>query len=101
MIYNEHNEPENDFDIRLSDIVAASFGTLAAIGRGKLGWRAFTWSNDATSFEPLIVDAFTASAMVQIYDALGGANQAKFKRMVGASRGSFARLMEFAWKQAA
>lgn len=94
-----YNEPENDVDIRPGDIATASLNTLAAISQGS--WRAFTWDNDQVGFEPLIVDMFTASAMMQVYDALEEANQAKFRRMIGAGRGSFARLLEFTWKRVA
>ena len=88
---------QNDFDIRPGDIVTASFEKLATVAQD-WAWRAFTWDKDP---EPVIVDAFTASAMVKVHDALGEANQAKFRRMIGAGRGSFVRLVDFTWQQVA
>lgn len=89
---------ENDFELVPSDIVIASFDALSKVSRDH-SFRAFTWDND--DLEPLLIDAFTASAMVQVHGALSEANQAKFRRMVEAGRGSFARLVDFTWKQIA
>ena len=44
----------------------------------------------------VLVDTFTASAVVAVHTAANEANRAKFERMVAASRGSFQRVVAFA-----
>ena len=45
------------------------------------------------------VDAFTASAMVQVYDALNKDNQTKFKDMINKNLKGFMAMQSFAMKQ--
>lgn len=47
----------------------------------------------APAFEGLMLDLFTASALVKVYEALGPANQAKFDTV------PLPRLLDFVWKQ--
>lgn len=49
-------------------------------------------------FEPLIVDTFTASAVVAIHDALNPANAKILRERCIASRWKFAHIAEFAFK---
>jgi hypothetical protein len=43
------------------------------------------------------VDAFTANAMITVYDALSADGKAKFVRMLSTKAG-FAKLLDFTWK---
>ena len=43
------------------------------------------------------VDAFTANAMITVYDALNADMKAKFVRML-ATKSGFAKLLNFTWK---
>ena len=45
------------------------------------------------------VDGFTASAMVQVYDALNKDNQTKFKDMINKNLKGFMAMQSFAMKQ--
>ena len=78
------------------DIVTASYDALAAIV-SEHQFRCFVWDTDDDTYEPLLIDAFTANVMVKAHDALSDENQAKFKRMIVADRSSFARLVDFTW----
>jgi hypothetical protein len=46
----------------------------------------------------VLVDHFTASAVLAVYDALNGENQAKLRRMVAGTFGQFNRVVDFAFK---
>ena len=60
---------------------------------------ALVWSSDNSDYDPLLIDAFTADAMVKVYDALSPDNKVKFERVVAKGRGPFYRLVDFTWKQ--
>lgn len=47
-------------------------------------------------FEPLLLDAMTANALVTVHNAI--TDKAKFLRMIAASRGQFAKIVNFCWK---
>ena len=46
----------------------------------------------------VLVDSFTAGAVLAVYDAANEANRAKLERMVSGSIGQFKRVTEFAFK---
>lgn len=48
--------------------------------------------------EPIILDLFTASAMVQVHDALKPENQAKFAAAISRSQASFFKVHEMVLK---
>ena len=78
------------------EIVTATWVNLKGIV-DNWQFRFFTWPNDPPDSELLMIDAFTASAMLKVYDAMSVDNQAKFERMVAAGRGSFGKLVGFTW----
>lgn len=99
----EMTDNEEDFiEIRHDDIVVASWEALKKVATGC--WCCFVWEGEeellkSKEYEPLIIDAFTARAMVTVHDALQAPEKrAKFERMVGLSRGNFGRLVDLTWK---
>ena len=90
-------EPESDHDVDLSDeVVAASYERVKWVADNHT-YRLFTWENDDPSWEPLLLDAFTASMLVKIHDAINSDNQAKMDRLIAKSRNSFGRVVEIGW----
>jgi hypothetical protein len=51
----------------------------------------------AEDSKPLLLDAFTASAINAVYDALSAENQTKVREMIRTKRG-FMKFVGFSWK---
>lgn len=58
----------------------------------------FRFNTDHKGYEPLLVDLFSASRMIAVYDALKPENKDKMGRMVAASRGQFMKVHEIAMR---
>ena len=56
------------------------------------------WAERPHGYDPLLLDAFTASALKTVHDAIQDqANVAKFERMIAASRVQFGKIVDFCW----
>lgn len=88
------NTDELSFDKEA--VVKASYESLKNIV-DRRSYKYFTWDNDSTDYEPLLVDLLTAHMMTYIHDNLNPKNQPKFKEWIGKSRIHFVRLVDFGW----
>lgn len=77
-----------------SELARPTVESLRSIVKNQ-GYKFFTWGNDRPDYEPLLIDMFSASAMVQVYDAMNAEHKAKFERMVKASRAQFMKMQTF------
>jgi len=82
---------EGDFEV-----VAASQDALLYI-RDHHQALAFAWPTDDPGWDPLLVDATTANALITIYYALSVNGQEKFVRMLTNNRLDFTILVDFTW----
>lgn len=101
--------PGDVIDPRL--VMPATFCNLRRIVDDKT-FAAFYWPQDGEQYdepsgkivhggdhdlEPLVVDMFTASAMLSVYDALNQTNQEKFEAWLCKSRSHFVKLVDITW----
>lgn len=68
-------------------------------GEGWFEGDKFVFDDCHQDFEPLILDAFTASTICKVYQALNSDNQKKVHAMVKESRHKFMRFVEFCWSK--
>ena len=61
--------------------------------------RSIVDNKQAEKVHGMMVDMFTASAMVQVYDKLNKDNQSKFKDMINKDKKGFMAMQSFAMKQ--
>lgn len=94
---NKTGNREDDVTVSADSIAPASFDALKYVIEHR-AYLCFTWPNDPPESQPLLVDMFTANAMLTVYRALSEANQEKFRRMVGESRARLGQLVDFTWK---
>lgn len=55
----------------------------------------FVFTDDRQDFEPMLIDLFTASAILRVYQHVNDDNRAKFERMIKGSRGNFLKIASF------
>jgi len=96
-MYTNIDDIEGRIEIEPGDLHVASLEALKAIV-DEHQYRYFTWPNDEPEDEPLLIDAFTASAMMKIYDALNLTNQERFRTRLAKSRVGFGILVNFTWE---
>ena len=64
-------------------------GTFDAAGR-------FVFNDRYDGFQELLIDGFSANAMVKVYDAINPKNKAIMETWIARHRGDFAAMFEFA-----
>lgn len=88
---------EGEIEIPTDEIKQASYDQVRrVITEGRYFY--LVWENDPPEAEPILLDLFTASALVKIHDALNPENQAKVEEQIAASRAKFCRYVDFCWE---
>lgn len=90
-------EPFDGYELEPEDITTASFDAIKAIADNH-AYTCFVWPNDEPEFEPLLVDALTANAIITVYNALTE-GKPKLERMIAKSRCNFVKIVDFCWNQ--
>lgn len=106
---------DNDGDVlEITQPVLANYDAVEAIATEKQ-YRSLVWHTEgafdiqsgewkfhddyaAQGYQPVICDMQTASMLVTIYRAMHSDNQEKMRRMLSASRGQFAKVVNLGWK---
>jgi hypothetical protein len=77
------------------DLEKGSFEAVVKVFE-KGQWKALYWDNDKEN--ALLLDVFTAQAVILVYDNLKKqASKDKFKRMMAASPAQFKKVIDFVW----
>jgi len=82
----------NCYNLKENKVIEATSNEMATL-------RSIVDNRQAEKIHGMMVDMFTASAMVKVYDALNKDNQSKFKDMINKNLKGFMAMQSFAMKQ--
>jgi hypothetical protein len=78
----------------------ASFAAVQAVVANRTAAKLIWPSERGTGRKELLLDGFTASAIVAVHSVVNAENKAKLERMCAASKGQFVKVANFALSKA-